>query len=331
MEKVNIEKSMKRLDLATTTSVTTTYAGKAAGLYISAALKEGTTLQNNLISINQNIKHKWVVKVGGAIGAVKDASCDFTPEGSISLTERILEPKELQQNVLLCKADFRNDWEAEAMGFSAFDKMPPKFEDWLIAKMLGELAAANELSIWQGASATSGQFNGFTTLFAADSGVPKINSAVITAVNVHTEMKKVVDAFPSQLFGKPDVKLYVTPTVYRAYVEHLGGFQANGVGAQGYENKGSMWYQNGTPLFFMGVPVVMIHGLEGSGTSVNRMVLAESTNLWFGTGVLNDTNVVKVIDTSEILGDENVRYISRWTAGVQYGIPSEIVYYRPAP
>jgi hypothetical protein len=62
------------------------------------------------------------------------------------------------------------------------------------------------------------------------------------------------------------------------------------------------------------------------GMAAGEAVGAQTSNLWFGTGVLSDQNVVKVIDTSEILGDQNVRYISRFTAGVQFGIGSEIVY-----
>ena len=48
--------------MATTTSITTTYAGESAGEYIGAALLSGSTLQDNGISIKQNIKYKEVIK-----------------------------------------------------------------------------------------------------------------------------------------------------------------------------------------------------------------------------------------------------------------------------
>jgi len=57
------------------------------------------------------------------------------------------------------------------------------------------------------------------------------------------------------------------------------------------------------------------------------MIAAEKSNLFFGTGLLNDTNEVKVIDMSDIDGSQNVRIIMRFTAGVQYGIVSDIVTY----
>lgn len=328
MKTLSLENRLQKLELATTASVTTTYAGKFAGLYISEALKEGVTLGQSLISINQNVKYKWVVKKGGNLGAVADATCDFTPTGAIALTERILMPEAFQQNILICKDDYRSDWESESMGMSAYDKAPPLFNDWLIARMLGELAESVENSIWQGDTSNNGEFDGFAKLMAADATVIDVDSAgaAITAANVVAELSKVVNAIPTKLYGKAGMTIYAAPNIYRAYVESLGGFGANGLGAAGYENKGGMWYQNGTPLFFMGVPIVLVQGM-----AAGEMVAAEKENLWFGTGVLDDKNKIKVIDTSEILGDENVRYISRWTAGVQYGIGAEIVYYWDAP
>ena len=60
------------------------------------------------------------------------------------------------------------------------------------------------------------------------------------------------------------------------------------------------------------------------------MMAAQKSNLYFGTGLLADHNEVKVIDMSEIDGSQNVRIVMRYTAGVNYGIGSEIVLYTPA-
>lgn len=324
MKTISIEDRLKKLELATTTSITTTYAGQFAGKYISEALLEGDTLGRSLISKNENIKYKWTVKKGGKIGAMADATCDFTPTGTVTLTERILEPKELQQNILLCKKDYRSDWEAEAMGMSAHDQMPPKFNEWLIAQMLGELAEDVEVNIWEGDGANNGEFDGFSKLFAADADVIDIDNGgtATDASNVAANMGSVIDAIPKTILRKPDMTLYVSDDIFRAYIRALGGFAANGQGAQGVDNKGFMWYNRESPLYFDGVPVQPVNGL-----GANKMVAAQAGNLWFGTGQLNDQNELKVIDTSEILGDQNVRYISRFTAGVQYGIGKEIVYF----
>ena len=57
------------------------------------------------------------------------------------------------------------------------------------------------------------------------------------------------------------------------------------------------------------------------------MFAARKSNLMFGTGLLNDTNTVKVIDMSELDGSEQVRMVMRFTGGVQIGVLSEIVRY----
>jgi len=49
--------------------------------------------------------------------------------------------------------------------------------------------------------------------------------------------------------------------------------------------------------------------------------------LFFGCGLLNDTNEVKVIDTAETLGDQNVRIVLRAGMAVNYHSVSDITTY----
>ena len=100
-------------------SITTTYAGEFAGKYVSAALLSGNTIANNLIEVKPNVKFKEVLKRVNLSGAIANASCDFTDAGTVALTEKIIEPKELQVNLELCKTPFKSDWEAVSMGYSA--------------------------------------------------------------------------------------------------------------------------------------------------------------------------------------------------------------------
>jgi hypothetical protein len=58
------------------------------------------------------------------------------------------------------------------------------------------------------------------------------------------------------------------------------------------------------------------------------MVAAEKSNLFFGTGLLSDTNEVKVLDMADLDGSQNVRVIMRMTAGVQIGIGSDIAIHK---
>jgi len=307
--------------MATTTSITTTYAGEFAGQYISAALLSGSTLDNGLISVKPNIKFKEVIKKVSTDGLVKDAGCDFDPTSTLTLTERILEPTSQQVNLQLCKKDFQSDWDAVSMGISSFDSLPPSFADFLIGHVAAKVAQRTEQSIWNGAAATNGDFAGFKELMLADADVTDVGAgAAVTAANVIEKLGLVVDSINSTIYTSEDLYIYVSQNVARAYVRALGGFQAT-IGAAGLDNKGTQWY-NGGGLTFDGVKIAVANGLAD-----NTMVAAEKSNLYFGTGLLSDNQEVKVIDMADIDGSQNVRVVMRFTAGVQYGIGSDIVLY----
>jgi hypothetical protein len=307
--------------MPTNTSITTTYAGEFAGKYVAAALLSAPTLDKGLIEVMPNVLYKSVIQKVNTDDILKDATCDFDPTSTVTLTERVLTLEEFQVNLQMCKKDFEQTWQAVEMGYSAFKNIPASFTDFLIAYAAERVSARIEQNIWAGVNASSGQFAGFQTLFAADSDVIDVTGTTVTAANVITELGKVVDAIPAALYGKPDVYLYVSQNVAKAYVRALGGFGASGLGANGVNNQGTMWYGS-EPLFFDGIPVVLAEGL-----SANRIVAAQKSNLFFGCGILSDKNEVRLIDMSDIDGSQNFRLVMRMSAGIQYGIGSDIVYY----
>jgi hypothetical protein len=303
------------------TSITTTYAGEFAGKYISAALLSADTIEGGGITVKPNVKYKEVMKTLSTNALVKDAACDFADQSTVTLAERVLQPEEFQVNLELCKKDFHNDWEAVQMGYSAFDSLPPSFADFLIGHIAAKVAQKTEENIWQGVTANAGEFNGFTTLLAADATVLDVVGTTVTAANVITELGKVVDAIPTSVYGKEDLYIYVSQSIARAYVRALGGFGASGLGANGVNNAGTTWF-NGGDLAFDGVKLFVCSGMPD-----NDMVAAQKSNLFFGTGLLSDHNEVKLIDMADLDGSQNVRVVMRFTAGVQHGIGADIVYY----
>jgi hypothetical protein len=309
--------------MATTTSITTTYAGEFAGKYIAAALLSAPTLEKGGITIMPNVKFKQVIKKVSTNDIIKNATCDYDPTSTITLTEKILQPESFQINLTLCKSDFRSDWDAIQMGYSAFDVLPKSFADFLIAHAAEKVAAGMETSIWQGVNATAGQFAGIMTQVSTDASLPaaqEVAGISVTAANVVVELGKIIDALPSQLYGKEDLKLYVSNNIYRAYVRALGGFAANGVGANGYDNKGTNQVLN--DVYFDGVKVFMAPGL-----AANTALLTPTSNLYFATGLLNDMNEVKVLDMGDLDGSQNVRVIMRFTADAKYGFAEDLVTY----
>ena len=305
--------------MATTTSITTSYAGESAGKYISAALLTGNTIANGGLTIRPNVKFKEVVKRLELDGIVKSGTCDFADTSTLTLTERILEPSELQVNLELCKKDFRSDWDAIQMGYSAFDNLPSSFQEYLISYVAGKVAQKNEINLWEGA-AGDGSYDGLATLLSTDTDAIAVTGTTVNAANVVVELGKVVDAIPPALYGRDDLHIYVAQNVFRAYKRSLGGFAASGVGANGFMAQGNN--QDINILYFDGVKIFMANGLAS-----DKMVATTKDNLWFGTGLLSDSQEVKVLDMADLDGSQNVRVIMRFTAGVQYGVSEDIVAY----
>ena len=307
--------------MPTVTSITTSYAGQFASKYISAALLSADTLDKGLVEILPNVNYRTTLQKVNTDSIVRDATCDFDATSTLTLTDRVLEVEPFQVNLQLCKKDYYDSWIGGQMGFSAYDSIPASFADFLIAHVAAKTAQKIEQNIWNGNAASAGEFSGFLSLMTADADVIDVTATTVTAANVIAELGKVVDAIPAALYGKEDLTIYVPQNVAKAYVRALGGFAAAGVGANGVENKGTMWYGD-QPLFFDGIKVAMANGLPS-----NKMVAAQASNLFFGTGLLNERNEVRVLDMADLDGSDNIRVILRFFAGVQYGIGSDVVLY----
>jgi len=309
--------------MANPTITSSSYAGEFAGKYLGAALLSASTLDAGAVTILPNIKYKAAMKVGVMSNLVRSADCDFDSTTSgLTLTEKVLTPTELQVNLQICKKELHADWEAAQMGFSAFDELPPLFSDYVISRVAAEVANATETSIWSGA-AGEGSFDGYLQVALADSDVNDITAVAIDSSNVIAQLGSVVDSAVANcpaILGKEDLTLYVSTNVAQAYIRALGGFASN-LGGAGTDNKGTQWY-NGGALSFEGINIFVAKGF-GS----NKALLTPKSNLFFGTGLLDDRNEVKVIDMADIDGSQNVRVVMRYTAGVQIGIGNDIVLY----
>ena len=316
-------------------SITSSYAGEFAGKYIAAALLSADTLDGGGITIKPNVKFKETMRTLATTGLVKNAACDFSDATDVTIADRVLAPKELQVNLALCKKDFHNQWEAEQMGYGAFDELPASFSDYLIGYVADKVAQKTEENIWQGAVGTDGEFDGLVTLLEADGDLPAgqdLTGVSITSSNVIAQLGRVVDAIPTSVYGKEDLYIYVSQNIARAYVRALGGFGSITAGSgatesisstgNGVDNRGTLWYGMGQNLAFDGVKMFVCSGMPD-----DHMVAAQKSNLFFGTGLLSDHNEVKVIDMADLDGSQNVRFVMRFTAGVQYGIVDDVVLY----
>ena len=311
------------------TSLTTSYVGDSKNEMISAALLSGKTLDNGGLTVYPNVAYKEVIKkIALGNDLMVGASCDYTDAGTVTITERVLEVKEFQINKTECKTTFSQDWLSAQMGYSVPNYVLPKsYADFISQQYVAKIAANVETMIWSGAAGANA-FDGFTTTWGANAaslaGGAVVTGTTVTAANVVDEIGKVVDnvsANTPSLLDKEDLHIYVSNHIYQMYVRSLGGFGAAGLGAAGFDSKGNN--QNlGDALLFDGIKIFRAPGLP-----TNDMAVAQKSNLFFGCGIEGDLSDIKLIDTGDTLGDQNVRFVARFKAGIQTGLLEEVTYY----
>ena len=297
--------------MATTTSLTTTFAGREAAGYIRAAFLSNESLA--AVTFKENIEYKQVVRKLVDSITFANATCDFTPTGTVTLTERILVLEKFQVHRQLCKKDFLADWEAksEQDGF-----LHASLTDALIANVMAGVAANNERVMWQGVNATAGEYAGFETLFLNDGDVIDVGTPeAITSANVIEEMNRLVLALPVRVRRATEKPVIAVSSnvaeAFRTAILGLGG--------------GSYLYQGETvKMTWQGQYDI----IECPGMSDDTMAMFQKSNLWFGTNLKDQWNNVAVLDMYQYDLSDNVRFAASFFAGVQYGFGNEIAFYQ---
>ena len=307
-------------------TTTSNFAGKAAGFYISAALAQTNSLE--YITMIENIKFKSNIQqmslnadaAGG--GIVTAAGCDFVNSGDLDLTEKILEPANLQVNLQLCKSVLLDSWEALQMRAGAGAPPPASFDDYVIS-YLGEVISNNvESNIWAGTQNAAGEFIGFTGAGAAGwlragndatviQGVLTGGAGVApTAATIIADMEVGLDAMPTGIMGKDDVYVYVNQKNYQLYIQ--------AVSTMGYINAYNM---NGDyEPRINGYKIAVCNGLQNAA-----IVVARKSSLFFGTDLLSDTTRIQMLDMANLDGSDNMRVVARYSAGTQTGVGADCV------
>ena len=296
-------------------TVTSNFAGKAAGFYISAALKASNSL--DYLTMIENIKFKSNIQaMNQTENSVVDATCDFNAAGTLALTEKVLEPKNLQVNMDICKRTLLSSWEALQMRSGAGAPPPASFDDYVISYMGEIIAQATENSIWAGTN-VAGQFNGF---LGAVTGLllPAVDATVVqdaaggaySAATIIGELQGAVASIPVTTLGKEDLHIYMSQRTYQYYI--------SAVSTLGYVNAYNM---NGDYVpMFEGYKIAVCNGMLE-----NEVVIAQKSNLFFGTDLLSDATRINLMDMAALDGSDNIRMVARYSAGVQTGTGADIV------
>jgi hypothetical protein len=295
--------------MATTVNNTTTYAGRFAGEYIKAAFYANETLQH--VTVKENIAYKQIVKRINDNVTFANATCAFTPTGEVDLTERVLELKKLQFQQEICKNTFNDSWEAPDVQNGT---LGTNLTEGLISTMLAGIAQKNEELIWTGNGASAGEYDGFLQLMSGDGDINFVASPVaIDSTNVFAKIQALIAAAPLGLKKATERPvIYMSNDVWEAYM------YANAAAGNG-------WYTYAGPEVqksFMGLYNIAVC----PGMPAATMIMAQPSNLWFGTNLTAEWNNIQVVDMGA-WAEDNVRFSAKFFAGTQYGVSEDIAAY----
>lgn len=299
----------KKIQLATTETLSSNYAGEAANMFISAALLTPTTIANGGVEVVQNVKYKYNVPNVNLSGIVQDATCDFTDNGTITIEDRVLTTEKFEVNMKLCKSKYRPLWQTLYQS----GRFTGSFEQYLIALVAANVAASREEVIWQGANATSGEFDGFETLLQNDPNLPAQNnitgSGFLDQTNIIEKLGEVRDAAGKVIYNMPGFAIRISTAAKKAFIAAQSGL--------GYKD---LYHEGSKILDFQGIPLIHCAGLSDA-----VMIATGSNVLWYGIEDLALGGNVRVIDQSAIDGSDNVHVVMEWGDGIQYGNVSDII------
>jgi hypothetical protein len=296
--------------MATTTSLTTTYAGELAGEICRKALLSNVSTQ--YVTMKPNVPYKSVARKINDDVTFAAGTCDFTPTGTITLTERILTLEEFQVQRQICKKDFFTDWStADVMS----GRVNTQIQDAIIERMVSGIGAKNEVVMWSGVNATVGEYDGFETLIkAVGSGAVSAGSGALNSGNIIANIWDVINTAPTAVKGAAEKPiLYLGQAAWEAYMQ-----------AQIADGNG--WYLTGGPEVvkrFVGMYEIAVC----PGMSANTIIFAQKSNLMLGTWVENQMNEVFILDMQNLDGSQNVRYGARFYLGAQICVAEDITYW----
>jgi hypothetical protein len=154
---------------------------------------------------------------------ITDSACDFATAGTLTMTESVLEPTNLQINLDLCKQNLLSNWESLQMRAGAGAPPPATFDDYVISYMGGIIADGTEANIWTGNGANN--FQGFVgtggyLLAAQDGTVVQVDNdggagTAYTAANIIANLQDLTAAIPAAVYVKEDLHIYMSPKSFR--------------------------------------------------------------------------------------------------------------------
>lgn len=258
-----------------------------------------------------------------------DNGCAYNTSGTTTFSRRNLAVSKVMIAETLCPEDLEAKFlQRLVQPGSMHDKLP--LEKEITDRKIALIAKQLEVAVWQGDTnsglVNTNKFDGWLKLIdAAGTAVAVTPAASISTTNVRTIFDELYAKIPTAILGADDLVAFCGYDTFRILVTKLTAdnlyHYTTDAGAASFE----MMYP-GTNLKIVGVPGLNADNNAGALASYkNRIIAARTSNLYFGTDLLNEYEKYDVWFSQD---DQNIKTLFRFKAGCQIAFPSEIVQYK---
>lgn len=318
MNKYNLSKEYQfDIDVSAYTS----YAGKLALPYVTAAVKSPDTIAKGYVRVIDGLNKSARITNLGINDPVVGAACGFTSSNDTSLTEQVLTLTDLKVNEEICRGTIFPTWIGENMDRNG--NLPGTFSDFLLATIAGKVGESLENSMWKGSAifGTGFQSNdGTLDETGADASACKdffevdLDGAISTA-DILTDLGAVYNSVVANapgMLSKQGFGFYMNNKTYALYAQKLASETTyQQVGAAG----------TFTGLTYMGFPIYVCPGMFN-----DTIIATYPENLVVGTNLATDYTEVNLIPTYQFDGSDNIRVVMNFAMGVQTAVPTDGVF-----
>lgn len=259
------------------------------------------------IELMLGVKHKEALNYLDSEVEFQEANCGWTPKGSDTFSQKVIEVKPIEIEKEWCYLDFKNYFMNYQLRFAAGRETLP-FEEALVNSNLDAIKDALEKFVWQAGDSVEG--------FGLKGFWPQAQE-VGTAANVAdgATATQAIDAVVAKLTARmlaKGVDIFVSPTAFRNYVmESNGTCCANRPILDAASE--SIVYAGDSR-----VRIIPVAGLEGMG-----IVAASRGNLVYGTDIEDSESIFDLFfDKKEQKYDFRVLF----NAGMAIKYNDEVVY-----
>jgi hypothetical protein len=278
---------------------------------VRASLLGGKTL--GLIQVQPDIKSSATINILSSTPLWAAGSCGFTDAGDTVLTLRTITVCPIKKNESICVDDLEAYYIQSMMKAGSYNEEIP-FEQIYSEEVAEQTANFIENLAWQGDTAGAGNLalcDGLIKIIDAEGSVVTGTILAMDAANIIDAVDEMVAAVPADAINSTDLTLFMGYAEYRTYATALR--DANLFHYDGAEGAIVEQFVPGT-----NVKVVAVGGLNGEA----RMFLAEASNVYAGTDLLNDAEQFKIFYSED---NDEVRVIQKMKIGFQVAFPERIV------